>query len=62
MPTWAPDVPDDGVLSTRITSGRIEERRLPSGSTEVRSLDHPGLPAEEVAAVIERVRQAMAAA
>ena len=54
----APNVPE-GVLNTQLISGRIEERKLPSGATEVRSLDHPDVPDEEVAAAIERVRQAM---
>lgn len=55
----APNVPD-GVLNTQLISGRVEERTLPSGATEMTSLDHPELPQEEIAAVIERVRGAMA--
>jgi diadenosine tetraphosphate (Ap4A) HIT family hydrolase len=55
----APNAPD-GVLNTELISGRVEHRKLPSGATEMTSLDHPELPVEEVAAVIERVRAAMA--
>jgi diadenosine tetraphosphate (Ap4A) HIT family hydrolase len=55
----APNVPE-GVLSTDLITGRVEHRRLPSGATEMTSLDHPELPAEEIAAVIDRVRTAMA--
>jgi diadenosine tetraphosphate (Ap4A) HIT family hydrolase len=55
----APNAPD-GVLNTELISGRVEHRKLPSGATEMTSLDHPELPVEEVAAVIERVRAGMA--
>jgi diadenosine tetraphosphate (Ap4A) HIT family hydrolase len=55
----APNAPD-GVLNTELISGRVEHRKLPSGATEMTSLDHPELPEEDVAAVIERVRAAMA--
>jgi diadenosine tetraphosphate (Ap4A) HIT family hydrolase len=55
----APAEPE-GVLSTTLISGPIEERKLPSGATEIVSLDHPDLPDEEVAAVIERTRELMA--
>jgi diadenosine tetraphosphate (Ap4A) HIT family hydrolase len=55
----APNAPD-GVLNTELISGRVEHRKLPSGATEMISLDHPELPVEEVAAVIERVRAGMA--
>ncbi len=51
----APTVPE-GVLSTSPISGPVEERPLPSGATEIISLDHPDLEAEELSAVIERVR------
>jgi len=51
----APNIPE-GVLSTSLISGPVEERPLPSGATEIISLDHPDLPAEELTAVIERVR------
>lgn len=56
----APNAPD-GVLNTELISGRVEHRKLPSGATEMTSLDHPELPEEEVAAVIEKVRSGMAA-
>ncbi len=52
----APNIPE-GVLSTSIISGPVEERPLPSGATEIVSVDHPDLPAEELNAVIERVRE-----
>ncbi|HEX3220193.1 MAG TPA: hypothetical protein VHU77_09255 [Candidatus Limnocylindria bacterium] len=55
----APNAPE-GVLNTELISGRVEHRRLPSGATEMTSLDHPELPAEEILAVIEQVRQRMA--
>src|ERR687892_2017374 len=48
----APNLPE-GVLSTAIIEGRIEERKLPSGAGEIISLDHPELPEGEVADVIE---------
>ena len=54
-----PNAPD-GVLNTELISGRVEHRKLPSGATEMTSLDHPELPEEDVAAVIERVRAGMA--
>ncbi|HEX6655424.1 MAG TPA: hypothetical protein VF153_04345 [Candidatus Limnocylindria bacterium] len=54
-----PNAPD-GVLNTELISGRVEHRKLPSGATEMTSLDHPELPVEEIAAVIERVRAGMA--
>ena len=52
----APNIPE-GVLSTSIISGPVEERPLPSGATEIISVDHPDLPAGELNAVIERVRE-----
>ena len=55
----APNQPD-GVLNTALINGPIEERRLPSGATEITSLDHPDLPEDEVAAVVERTRELMA--
>jgi diadenosine tetraphosphate (Ap4A) HIT family hydrolase len=55
----APNEPR-GVLNTEVISGRVEHRKLPSGATEMTSLDHPELPESELAEVIERVRQAMA--
>ena len=55
----APNAPD-GVLSTELVSGRVEHRKLPSGATEMTSLDHPELPAKEITDVIERVRAGMA--
>jgi diadenosine tetraphosphate (Ap4A) HIT family hydrolase len=56
----APNAPE-GVLNTAIVEGRTEERKLPSGATEITSLDHPELPQEELAGVIERVRARMSA-
>ncbi len=55
----APDTPE-GVLSTILISGEIEERKLPSGATEIVSKDHPDLPDEAVTGVIERARELMA--
>jgi diadenosine tetraphosphate (Ap4A) HIT family hydrolase len=55
----APNEPE-GVLNTAVIEGRTEERKLPSGASEITSLDHPELPEGELAAVIERVRQALA--
>jgi diadenosine tetraphosphate (Ap4A) HIT family hydrolase len=55
----APNRPD-GVLSTAIITGPVEERKLPSGASELISLTHPALPEAEVVAVIERVRELMA--
>lgn len=54
----APNAPE-GVLNTMLISGRVEETKLPSGATDIRSLDHPELPQSEREAVIERVRDAM---
>lgn len=54
----APNTPE-GVLNTALISGEIEERKLPSGATEIISKDHPDLPQDELAAVIERVRELM---
>jgi diadenosine tetraphosphate (Ap4A) HIT family hydrolase len=48
-----------GVLSTALINGPVEERPLPSGATEIISRDHPDLPDEEVAGVIELVRTIM---
>jgi diadenosine tetraphosphate (Ap4A) HIT family hydrolase len=55
----APNQPD-GVLNTALLNGPIQERKLPSGATEITSLDHPDLPEPELAAVIERARKLMA--
>jgi diadenosine tetraphosphate (Ap4A) HIT family hydrolase len=55
----APNTPD-GVLTTSLLGGEIEERKLPSGAPEVISRDHPDLPEAEVSAVIERTRELMA--
>ena len=55
----APNAPD-GVLNTELISGRVEHRKLPSGATAMTSLDHPELPQEEIAAVIDKVRAGMA--
>ena len=56
----APTEPE-GVLNTTLIEGRIAERKLPSGATEITSLDHPEIPAERVEEVIDRVRAAMRA-
>jgi diadenosine tetraphosphate (Ap4A) HIT family hydrolase len=55
----APNQPE-GVLKTAMVRGPLKERRLPSGATEITSLDHPDLPEDELAAVIERARELMA--
>lgn len=55
----APNAPQ-GVLNTALIGGEIEERKLPSGATEIISRDHPDLPEAEVAAVIERARGLLA--
>jgi diadenosine tetraphosphate (Ap4A) HIT family hydrolase len=52
----APNLPE-GVLSTSLVSGPIEERPLPSGATQIVSLEHPDLPPEQHTVVIERVRE-----
>ena len=49
-----------GVLNTNIISGEVEERKLPSGATEITSRDHPDLPEAEVAALNSRVGELMA--
>ena len=49
-----------GVLNTSIISGEVEERKLPSGASELISRDHPDLPEAELAAINERVRELMA--
>jgi len=49
-----------GVLNTKIISGEVEERKLPSGASEVISRDHPDLPESELAAINQRVRELMA--
>ena len=54
----APNEPE-GVLNTALIGGRVAERKLPSGATEITSLDHPELPSDHIDAVIERVRSAM---
>jgi diadenosine tetraphosphate (Ap4A) HIT family hydrolase len=54
----APNQPE-GVLNTALINGPIKEHRLPSGATEIISQDHPDLPEEEVAAVVERARELM---
>jgi diadenosine tetraphosphate (Ap4A) HIT family hydrolase len=55
----APNRPE-GVLSTALISGEIEERKLPSGATEIISRDHPDMPQDEVERVVERTRELMA--
>ena len=48
------------MLSTVLVSGEVEQRKLPSGATEIISRDHPDLPDAEIDAVIERARELMA--
>jgi hypothetical protein len=48
------------VLNTNIISGEVEERKLPSGASELISRDHPDLPEPELAAINDRVRELMA--
>jgi diadenosine tetraphosphate (Ap4A) HIT family hydrolase len=55
----APNEPE-GVLNTSLIRGEVEERKLPSGASEIISKDHPDLPQEMVAAVIRRARELMA--
>jgi diadenosine tetraphosphate (Ap4A) HIT family hydrolase len=55
----APNTPE-GVLNTVLISGEVEQRKLPSGATEIISRDHPDLPDTEIGAVIERARELMA--
>lgn len=55
----APNQPED-VLNTVLISGEVEQRKLPSGATEIISRDHPDLPDAEIGAVIERARGLMA--
>ena len=55
----APNEPE-GVLNTTLIEGRTAERQLPSGATEITSLDHPELPQDVLADVIDRVREALA--
>ena len=55
----APNEPD-GVLNTALIQGEVEERKLPSGATEIISKDHPDLPEEELVAVIDQARELMA--
>jgi diadenosine tetraphosphate (Ap4A) HIT family hydrolase len=50
----------EGVLNTNIISGEVEERKLPSGATEITSKDHPDLPEADVAAINDRVRELLA--
>ena len=50
----------EGVLNTALITGDFEERKLPSGASELISLTHPPVPDAEVGAVIERVRELMA--
>ena len=44
-------------LKAQIIRGRIQERKLPSGATDVVSLDFPELPIEDLQAVIDRTAQ-----
>lgn len=55
----APNVPE-GVLNTALIGGEIEERKLPSGASEIISKDHPDLPGDELGAVIQRTRELLA--
>ena len=50
----------EGVLNTALITGDFEERKLPSGASELTSLTHQPVPDAEVGAVIERVRELMA--
>ena len=50
----------EGVLNTTILSGEVEERKLPSGATEITSKDHPDRPDADVAAINDRVRELLA--
>jgi diadenosine tetraphosphate (Ap4A) HIT family hydrolase len=50
----------EGVLNTNIISGEVEERKLPSGATEITSRDHPDLPEADVAAINDRVGELLA--
>ena len=50
----------EGVLNTALITGDFEERKLPSGASELISLTHPPVPDAQVGAVIERVRELMA--
>ncbi len=54
----APNLPD-GVLSTQLIEGPLEQRPLPSGATELVSRNHPDLPEAELASVIEAARTAL---
>ena len=54
-----PNRPEDAV-NRNILTGELEERKLPSGATEVTSKDHPDLPESEIEAVNERVRELLA--
>jgi diadenosine tetraphosphate (Ap4A) HIT family hydrolase len=54
----APNAPA-GVLNAALIDGRIEQRKLPSGATEIVSLDHPDLPETDLATVVTRMRDAM---
>ena len=55
----APNKPE-GVLNTALISGEIEERKLPSGATEIISSEHPDLPQDQVEAVTQRTRELLA--
>ena len=54
----APNTPE-GVLNTALVQGEVDEHKLPSGATEIVSRDHPDLPDQAVAAVIDRARELM---
>ena len=51
----------EGVLNTAIITGDFTEQKLPSGATAYTSTTHPEVPAAEQAALIQRVRELMAA-
>lgn len=55
----APNKPE-GVLSTALIGGEIEERKLPSGATEIISREHPDLPQDQLEAVTRRTRELLA--
>ncbi len=52
----APHVAGDA-LNESILRGELEEHPLPSGAVSLVSRDFPGLPAEELAGVADRVRE-----
>ncbi len=47
-------------LNTQIIRGEVVEERLPSGAGRITSLEFPPIPAEELRAAAERVRELLA--